>query len=270
MASLSSAASSSSSATSLLNEYGNTPLLVPGDWPSMSEFDRRKHALTNEWTTGDWLQAESLLGPEARKKAKSLCDRMERSKNENHQEAPDLTLAQIKRRVLSFDLGERNLAYTVWDPERGFVEFTLRDISGWTKRNRKNKKVKADPVDVVKRLEKEGVLNKAGTILVERQMKSRFKCMQVALQTLRYENCVVVAPQSVKKHFASGSGGGAGAHYKNKKKAVQLAKSLLAPKERSLMLAHRKLDDLADCVLQTVWWVRQDGDPDYRVAKNEL
>ena len=59
-------------------------------------------------------------------------------------------------------------------PDRGFIEFTLRDISGWTKRNRKNRKVKADPVDVVMRLKKEGVLDKAGTILVERQMKSRF------------------------------------------------------------------------------------------------
>ena len=141
MASLSSAAPSSSSATSLLNEFGKTPLLVPGDWPSMSEFDRRKHALVNEWTTGDWLQAESLLGPEARKKAKRLCDRMERSKNNNHQEAPDLTPAQIKRRVLSFDLGERNLAYTVWDPVSVFIEFTLRDFSGWTKRKRNNIKV---------------------------------------------------------------------------------------------------------------------------------
>ena len=269
----SSAASSSSSATSLLNEYGDKPLVVPGDWPGMSEFDRRKHALTNDWTTGDWLQAESLLGPDARKKAKALCDRIESSKKDEQRKAPDANAKDVpntKRRILSFDLGERNLAYTVWDPDRGFVEFTLRDISGWTKRNRKNKKVKADPVDVVMRLEKEGVLNKAGTILVERQMKSRFKCMQVALKTLRYENCVVVAPQSVKKHFASGSGGGAGAHYKNKKKAVQLAKSLLTPRETSLMLAHRKLDDLADCVLQTVWWVRQDSDPDYRAPKNEL
>ena len=238
----------------MLNEYGDTPLVLPGDWPGMSEFDRRKHALENAWTTGDWLQAESLLGAQAQKKAKALCERIETT----------------KRCILSFDLGERNLAYTVWDPDRGFIEFTLRDISGWTKRNRKNRKVKADPVDVVMRLKKEGVLDKAGTILVERQMKSRFKGMQVALQTLRYESCVVVAPQSVKKHFASGSGGGAGAHYKNKKKAVQLAKSLLLPRERSLMLRHRKLDDVADCVLQTIWWARQEFDPGYRVANAEL
>ena len=158
----------------------------------------------------------------------------------------------------------------MFDFEKGFVEFTVRDVSKWSTRNRKGRKVKADPVDVVKRLEKEGVLDKAGVILVERQMKSRFKCMQVALQTLRYGDCVVVAPQSVKKHFSSGSGAGASAHYRNKKKAVVLAKKLLTSRERSRMLAHRKLDDLADCVLQTIWWVRESENADFRVADIEV
>ena len=265
--------SMASSTTSLLSEHDDDPLVIPGDWASMSEFDRRKHALMNAWTTGNFIQAEAVLGSEAHDKAKSLCDRIETERDGNW-EPPDSMSAdeiamQKKSRIVSFDLGEKNLAYTVWDPKSGFVEMSLRDISDWTTRNRNNRKVKCSPVDVVMRLQKEGVLE-AGTILVERQMKSRFKCMQVALQTLKYENCVVVAPQSVKKHFNSGHGGGAGAHRKNKKKAVSLAKSLLTPEERQLMMVHRKLDDLADCVLQTVWWVREDIDPNYRVREGTL
>ena len=148
--------------------------------------------------------------------------------------------------ILSVDIGIRNFAFTVYCTiEEEFKLFRLIDLG----------KVK-DYVAKMKELSGTQPFLSADVILIERQMRSCMKTMAVSLRAFNYEKTVPVAPQSIKRFFKSATK----KHAKNKKAAIQIAKRYLNVGKLNQFEKLKKQDDIADCILQTIWYI-QNGVP---------
>jgi len=144
--------------------------------------------------------------------------------------------------ILSVDIGIRNFAFTVYCTiEEEFKLFRLIDLG----------KVK-DYVAKMKELSSTEPFLSADVILIERQMRSCMKTMAVSLRAFNYEKSVPVAPQSIKRFFKSAMK----KHAKNKKAAIHIAKRYLNVQKLNQFEKLKKQDDIADCILQTIWYIR--------------
>ena len=144
--------------------------------------------------------------------------------------------------VLSVDIGIRNFAFTMYCTiESKFLLFRVVDLG----------KVK-DYVAKMRELSSTDPFVMADVILVERQMRSCMKTMAVSLRAFNYEKTVMVAPQSIKRHFRTAMR----KHSKNKKAGVEMARKYLRAPMLDRFEKLSKKDDIADCVLQTVWYLR--------------
>jgi len=153
--------------------------------------------------------------------------------------------------ILSVDIGIRNFAFTTYcTVELRFILFRLIDLG----------KVK-DYVAKMRELSSTEPFATADVILVERQMRSCMKTMAVSLQAFNYEKTVMVAPQSIKRHFKTAMK----KHSKNKKAGVIMARNYLGVKMLCLYEKMKKKDDIADCVLQTIWYIRNGVPPKHCV-----
>ena len=145
-------------------------------------------------------------------------------------------------KILSVDIGLKNFGMTVYCTERHeFTHFQLKQLD----------KVK-DLVSKMKELSGSELFVSADVVLVENQMRQCMRTMAVALRCFNYEKTVCVAPQSVKRFFKTSMK----AHHKNKKAGVAEARKHLC--ERMLHefdTKFKKKDDIADCILQTIWFV---------------
>ena len=143
-------------------------------------------------------------------------------------------------RVLSVDIGERNFAYCAWSAARGFHEMQVVDL----------RQIKGDSATRMRTLQERGVFDECDVVLVERQMRSKFKEMATAIRCFNWDKTVLVAPQSVKRAFKTGTG----KHATNKKAHVALARSFLSEEETAKFDAFRKKDDVADTIVQVMWY----------------
>lgn len=143
-------------------------------------------------------------------------------------------------RVLSVDIGERNFAYCVWCTAKGFYEMRVVDL----------REIKGDSATKMRVLQDRGVFDDCDVVLVERQMRSKFKEMATAIRCFNWGKTVLVAPQSVKRAFKTSTG----KHATNKKAHVALARSFLSKEERVRFDAFRKKDDVADTIMQIMWY----------------
>ena len=114
-------------------------------------------------------------------------------------------------RVLSVDIGERNFAYCAWSAARGFYDMQVVDL----------RQIKGDSATRMRTLQERGVFDDCDVVLVERQMRSKFKEMATAIRCFNWDKTVLVAPQSVKRAFKTGTG----KHATNKKAHVALARA---------------------------------------------
>lgn len=144
--------------------------------------------------------------------------------------------------VLSVDIGTRNFAFTLYCTMKSeFLSFRLIDLG----------KVK-DYVAKMRELSSTDVFQMADIVLVERQMRSCMKTMAVSLRAFNYEKTVMVAPQSIKRHFKTSMK----KHSKNKKAGIEVARKYLSAGKLEEFNRLRKKDDIADCILQTIWYLR--------------
>ncbi len=149
--------------------------------------------------------------------------------------------------VLSVDIGIRNFAFTLYCTlESKFLLFRLIDLG----------KVK-DYVAKMRELSSTEPFMMADVILVERQMRSCMKTMAVSLRAFNYDKTVMVAPQSIKRHFRTAMR----KHSKNKKAGVEMARKYLRAHMLERFEKLSKKDDIADCVLQTIWYLRNGVPP---------
>ena len=144
--------------------------------------------------------------------------------------------------MLSVDIGVRNFAFTVYCTiESKFLLFRLVDLG----------KVK-DYVAKMRELSSTDPFAAADVILIERQMRSCMKTMAVSLRAFNFEKTVMVAPQSIKRHFKTAMK----KHSKNKKAGIEVARRYLNAVMLERFEKLKKKDDIADCVLQTIWYLR--------------
>lgn len=138
------------------------------------------------------------------------------------------------------DIGERNFAYCAWSAARGFYEIELVDL----------RQIKGDSATKMRTLQDRGVFDDCDVVLVERQMRSKFKEMATAIRCFNWTKTVLVAPQSVKRAFKTGTG----KHATNKKAHVALARSFLSSAEQARFDTFKKKDDVADTIVQVMWY----------------
>ena len=145
--------------------------------------------------------------------------------------------------ILSIDIGVRNFGMSVYCTEKKeFILFKLLNLG----------KVK-DYVLKMKEVTSEEPFLSADVILVENQMRSCMKTMATAIRAFHFDKVVCVAPQSIKRLFRSGMK----KHSKNKKVAVELARTLLNKVNLTEYESLKKKDDIADCILQTQWYIKR-------------
>lgn len=144
--------------------------------------------------------------------------------------------------ILSVDIGIRNFAFTVYcTVEERFILFRLLDLG----------KVK-DYVARMRELSSTEPFQLADVLLIERQMRSCMKTMAVSLRAFNYEKTTMVAPQSIKRHFKTAMK----KHSKNKKAGIEVARRYLGARKLKEFEKLKKKDDIADCILQTIWYIR--------------
>lgn len=143
--------------------------------------------------------------------------------------------------VVSVDIGTRNFAYTVYcTNKKAFILFQILDLS----------KVK-DSVLRMKELSDSEFFQKASVILVENQMRSCMKTMATALRCFHLDKVVKVHPHSVKRFFRTSKK----KHHKNKKAGIEEARKHLNGSTLVQFETLKKKDDIADCILQTIWFL---------------
>lgn len=145
--------------------------------------------------------------------------------------------------ILSVDIGTRNFGMTVYCTE--LQEFTLMKI--------KDLRFVKDFVKHMKIMSEEEPFKSADVILVENQMRSIMKTMATAIRAFNFEKTVMVSPMSVKRFFQICSG----YHKTNKSLARVEAPKLLSEKNLSTYNSFKKKDDIADCILQTYWYLNK-------------
>lgn len=109
------------------------------------------------------------------------------------------------------------------------------------------------------------MIQSAGIVLIEQQMKKKFFLIQYVLGAICFEKNIeykFVSPRSIKTHFKSGKTsrkktgtsvrGAKNNHAANKKTAIALATHLF-PKFM-LRVNVKKRDDVADAILQAKWY----------------
>lgn len=149
--------------------------------------------------------------------------------------------ALMSFRVMAVDVGERNFAYAVWCESRGYYDFNVIDL----------KTMKGDSATKMHTLQQRGLFDDCEALLVERQMRSKFKEMATSIRCFNFEKTMLVAPQSVKRVFDTCTR----KHATNKKAHVKLALELLTTAtEKNKFNALRKKDDVADCVAMIAWY----------------
>ena len=146
-------------------------------------------------------------------------------------------------RVLSIDVGTRNFAMSVYCTEaEEFVMFKSHDFG----------KIK-DCVAMMREFTLQEPFTSADVILVERQMRSIMKTMATCIRAFHFEKTKMVSPQCVKRFFKSSKR----KHRLNKKAAIELVRKKLNPKNLVQLNNLKKKDDIADCCLQTFYYLEK-------------
>ena len=153
-----------------------------------------------------------------------------------------ITLIHVLKMILSIDIGIRNLGYAKWD--NGILDFGVIDLHDYYKGT--------DYPRMIKKLVETGFFKGADTILVENQMSSRMKLLACAIRCFFWDKTRMIAPQSVKRHFSSGTK----KHSTNKKKAKEIVLQFLDGHHDKFMRLKKK-DDVADAVLQLMYFINR-------------
>ena len=148
-------------------------------------------------------------------------------------------------RILSIDVGTRNLGWARW--ENGvFSGVGVVDLRKYGSGRG------TDYALQVYRLNETGFFE-ADVILVEVQMRSCMKTIANSIRCFHFDKTVRVAPQSVRRHFQTMMG----KHYSNKKAHLLLLEDIDFPcAVREVIASHSKKDDIADAAVQLLYYLQ--------------
>lgn len=152
-------------------------------------------------------------------------------------------------RVLSLDIGLRNMGVVFFDTVTKQLAWKLVDLYTTTPKVREQK----DYCLMTHRMMREyqSFFEDADHILLERQMQARMRVIAASIRSRYFDKTLMIAPILVKRHFATSKGN----HADNKKAAINLvmAKYSIARDPRFLKL--KKKDDLCDALLQADYFI---------------
>jgi hypothetical protein len=150
-------------------------------------------------------------------------------------------MATERMRVLSIDVGTRNMGWAVWDG--GIQDFGVVDLQQVCKGTDYPKKIWA--------WKQTGFFDDADIILVERQMQSKMKMLACAIRCFHYDRTIMVAPQCVRRHFKTLMKN----HAKNKKAHIHYVQQYLQGAQSLKFKSHKKKDDVSDAIMQLLYWL---------------
>ena len=143
-------------------------------------------------------------------------------------------------RVLSIDPGTRNMGWCLWDGK--LVDFGVVDLQKVCKGTDYPKKIWA--------LRETGFFDRADVILVERQMQSKMKMLACAIRCFFWDKTIMIAPQSVRRHFKTLMK----KHASNKKAHVAHAREHVQGALAIKFEQHKKKDDISDAIMQVLYY----------------
>lgn len=148
-------------------------------------------------------------------------------------------------RILSIDVGTRNLGWALYDGE--FKDVGVLDLHRYAPPGKGT-----DYALQVWKLSETGFFN-VDVILVEIQMRSCMKTIANSIRCFHWDKTIRIAPQSVRRHFKTTMK----KHSSNKKAHLALVAELDLPaKIRAKMSVHKKRDDMADAIVQLMYYIQ--------------
>ena len=150
-------------------------------------------------------------------------------------------------RVVSIDPGLRNFGYAIID-NGSLVEFDSICIWDYVP-----KKKQSDYPYIARMLvEHTNIFDGAEVVLIERQMQARMKMIACALRCFFWDKSRMISPLSVRKYFGISTG----VYTQNKKASKEYVLRYLSPKQTETYNACKKRDDMADAILQGMFFIK--------------
>lgn len=144
-------------------------------------------------------------------------------------------------RILSIDVGTKNLGWALWDEK--ITDVGVLDLSKYAKGTDYAKQVRV--------LSESGFFN-ADVILVEIQMRSCMKIIANSIRCFHWDKTIRIAPQCVRRHFRTMTK----KHRSNKKAHLALLQHIEMDSEiRTKIATHKKKDDIADAIVQLEYYL---------------
>ena len=149
-------------------------------------------------------------------------------------------------KIVSIDPGTVNCGYAVWENGK-YIDFGSYNLLEMV-----HKKKKTDyPYIVSEFIKKTQLFHGADIVLIENQMQARMKMIACSLRCFFWGKSVMIAPQSVRKHFKISNGN----YRQNKKDSKKFVHNLISKKQSKKILASRKADDIADAIIQLQYYM---------------
>ncbi len=150
-------------------------------------------------------------------------------------------------RVVSIDPGLRNFGYAIIENGQ-LIDFDSICIWDYVP-----KKKRTDYPYIARMLvEHSNIFEGAEVILIERQMQARMKMIACALRCFFWDKSHMIAPLSVRKYF----GISMGVYKENKKASKEFVLKYLTPKQKEKYMGSKKRDDMADAILQGMFFIK--------------
>lgn len=164
-------------------------------------------------------------------------------------------------RVLSIDVGTRNMGWALWDQR--IVDFgviDLQDVSYFARAPVSEKEIRKickgkDYPKQIWLLKQTGFFDGVDKILVERQMQCKMIVIGVAIRCFSFVNTVMISPSCVRRHFKTLMH----KHRLNKKAHVKYAQQYIAPSLVKKFTQHKKKDDISDAIMQAMFYISTSG-----------
>jgi RNase H-fold protein (predicted Holliday junction resolvase) len=147
-------------------------------------------------------------------------------------------------KIVSIDPGTVNLGYAVYEDGK-LTQFGSLNILV--------KKYKTDyPMLVHLMLANHPkIFENLDIILIENQMQAKMKMIACALRCFYWGKSVPISPKAVRNHFKISN-----SNYRmNKKASIQKVKDFLTKTQISAISNHKKMDDIADAVIQLQYYL---------------
>ena len=151
-------------------------------------------------------------------------------------------------KIVSIDPGTVNCGYAVWEDGK------YTDFGSYNLLEMVPKKKRTDYPYIVKEfISKTDLFRGLDVLLIENQMQARMKMIACALRCFFWGKSVMIAPQSVRKHFKISNGN----YRKNKNDSKEFVHTILNDKQGKKLLQHKKKDDVAVAVIQLQFYLNK-------------